>query len=703
MNRANASTTCRSNGHGTSTGARKDNTSQATPPIPTAAGRADATTRGNGGKSARPSISAASNHGTGTHRGTGACHPRLMPSPMPPKAKLDAARATIGPVEGHDLSDEQLAPIVGAGRSTLVLAGAGTGKTTTINGHVAWLLATGRAKPEEILVLSFTKSSADEMSARIRKQTGAGIRACTFHSLGLDICRRANPGNPLRVADETTLTEAVRQTFSDRIGSAANSATAADPATARYRKTVLALMPKPIAGKYRAWASPNPAAFPASNPLEDPAFAQCADHLLAAARTIILHMRANALTVADLRRLNRDRTPRNAQTAAAVKTTAADASRNARMIDFLAPLHEAYQRRLDADHAVDFAGMITEATRHVREGRYASPFRFILIDEYQDMSRPRYELIRALREQTDCSLFAVGDDWQSIYRFAGSDVSLILDFDRLWRDWGPTRMFQITATRRFRTSLIEASGAFVMADPDLYVKHLHSLNPKADHSIKVLCGRGNDGDTGNAANEDRARAEAVVAQLAKLPKNATVMLLGRYASDLDPLLAHSPLRPPQAQQTQSRPGRLALPDRPDLDITFMTVHKSKGLQRDFVFLLATSGGPHGFPSAIADEPLLDLLLPAAEPFPYAEERRLFYVAMTRCVKKLFIVVDRRRPSRFVYELRDSICPNVFRGVKLPPRCPDCGEALVLRASGTDQRQFYGCTNWPLCAYTCAAA
>ncbi|MEZ5164681.1 MAG: 3'-5' exonuclease [Bifidobacterium adolescentis] len=65
--------------------------------------------------------------------------------------------------------------------------------------------------------------------------------------------------------------------------------------------------------------------------------------------------------------------------------------------------------------------------------------------------------------------------------------------------------------------------------------------------------------------------------------------------------------------------------------------------------------------------------------PHAEERRLFYVAMTRCKKKLFFVVDQSRPSRFMYELHDKICPNIFRGVKLPPQCPNCGEGIAIAA------------------------
>lgn len=134
-------------------------------------------------------------------------------------------------------------------------------------------------------------------------------------------------------------------------------------------------------------------------------------------------------------------------------------------------------------------------------------------------------------------------------------------------------------------------------------------------------------------------------------------------------------------------------------IEFMTAHKSKGLQRDFAFLLCCSGGLKGFPSTIPEEPLLGLLLPEVERYPHAEERRLFYVAMTRCKKKMFFVVDQTRPSRFIYELHDRICPNIFRGVSLPPQCPMCGSALTERHTRNNPNStFYGCTGYPFCTY-----
>ena len=582
---------------------------------------------------------------------------KLAPRPLLPAERIERARAAIGAIEKHELSDEQVSAIAGAGHNTLVLAGAGTGKTTTIVGYIAWLLATNRATPEEILVLSFTRKSADDMSQRITASTGKTIRACTFHSLGLEICRASTIAER-PIIDGHASNGVVRATFERLLEQ-----------DIPYRLLAFKLMSKELFGKYGTAAKREDFQLPT----DDYNFNQYKQSLIENAQTIIQHMRQNNIGINGMRELNERRGGKHI-------------GRNREMLQLIEPLYNAYLDNFRTTQGIDFPGMIIDAIRCVRRNDYRHPYKYVLIDEYQDMSRPRYELIRALREQNDFTLFCVGDDWQSIYRFAGSDIHLILDFAATWQSWGPTRMFQITTTRRFRQSLIEASGKFIMQDNNLYVKHLHNPNDKKDYSLKAL---------GGATQEERF--DAIVEQLRKLPKAASVLMLGRYGSDLNLLLRNDR---DGLFQIDEHTGGIVFLEKPDMDIEFMTAHRSKGLQRDFVFLMCCSGGLKGFPSAIPEEPLLGLLLPEVERMPHAEERRLFYVAMTRCKKKLFFVVDQTRPSRFMYELHDRICPSIFRGVKLPPQCPNCGEALRLRHAGSDpSRKFYGCTGFPNCRFT----
>jgi len=332
---------------------------------------------------------------------------KLTPQPLLPADRIDKARDIIGNIEKHELSDEQISAIAGAGHNTLVLAGAGTGKTTTIVGYIAWLLATKRAAPEEILVLSFTKASAGDMSQRIMASTGKTIRACTFHSLGLEICRAATIANR-PIIDGHASNAVVRDTF-DRLLAQ----------NIPYRLLAFKLMSKELFGKYGAAAKREDFQLPT----DDYAFNQYRQSLVENAQTIIQHMRQNNIGIDGMRELNERRGGKHI-------------GRNREMLQLVEPLYNAYIEHFRANRGIDFPGMIIDAIQCVQRGAYRHPYKYVLIDEYQDMSRPRYELIRALREQSDFTLFCVGDDWQSIYRFAGSDIHLILDFAAIWQRLG---------------------------------------------------------------------------------------------------------------------------------------------------------------------------------------------------------------------------------------------------------------------------
>ena len=477
---------------------------------------------------------------------------KLTPQPLLPADRIDKARDIIGNIEKHELSDEQISAIAGAGHNTLVLAGAGTGKTTTIVGYIAWLLATKRATPEEILVLSFTKASADEMSQRIMASTGKTIRACTFHSLGLEICRAATIANR-PIIDGHTSNTVVRNTFEQLLSK-----------NIGYRLLAFKLMSKELLSKYGKAAKSEDFQLPT----DDYGFNQYKQNLIENAQTIIQHMRQNNIGIDGMRELNE-------------RSGGKNVGRNREMLQLIEPLYNAYVGNFRATQGIDFPGMITDAIRCVRRGAYRHPYKYVLIDEYQDMSRPRYELIRALREQSDFTLFCVGDDWQSIYRFAGSDIHLILDFADIWRDWGPTRMFQITTTRRFRQSLIDASGAFVMQDKSLYVKHLRNPSDKKDYSLKAL---------GGATQEERF--DAIIEQLRKLPKTASVLMLGRYRSDLN-LLSRNDRD--GLFQIDEHTGGIVFPEKPDMDIKFHDRARFQGSATRFRFSAVLFRRFEGFP------------------------------------------------------------------------------------------------------------
>lgn len=300
------------------------------------------------------------------------------------------------------------------------------------------------------------------------------------------------------------------------------------------------------------------------------------------------------------------------------------------------------KKSLSEGKALDFEDMLNRASDLVDAGRFIHSYDYILVDEYQDLSASRYKILRSLRGSRDYRLFCVGDDWQSIYRFNGSDIDYILDFERFW---GPSKTFVIERTYRFSGRLLEASGRFVQANERQLKKTL-----RGPEDMETSLGVVNVRTKGDECRAIRSRLET-------LDSGSSVLLLGRYGFDLN-LLG-------DARVTDMHDGTLKvdLGTRPDLDVRFRTVHGSKGLQADYVFILNCREKSPGFPNDMTESPVIDVLL-GKDDFPFAEERRLFYVALTRARKGAFLVVTSNDVSPFVNEL---FCAPAGRRDAMPNR------------------------------------
>jgi DNA helicase-4 len=276
--------------------------------------------------------------------------------------------------------------------------------------------------------------------------------------------------------------------------------------------------------------------------------------------------------------------------------------------------------------------MIRRATEHVRACRYRSPYRHLLVDEFQDISDGRAQLLLTLRAQhADARIFAVGDDWQSIYRFAGSDIHLMRNFGRVFGGTfagsdGVHSTVDLGRTFRSVDKIAHAARRFVLQNPLQIEKQVVPATTTEAPAIKVLWH--------TRADEDAA-LQAVLADLQNNSGGTDVLFLGRYRS----------VRPAHLSELQA--------NHPQLAIDFKTAHGSKGLEADHIIILRATSGRMGFPSEIIDDSLLDMVLPASEAFEHAEERRLFYVALTRARKSVTILTDKGSPSAFVRELVDN--------------------------------------------------
>ncbi|SEQ86710.1 DNA helicase-4 [Loktanella sp. DSM 29012] len=337
-----------------------------------------------------------------------------------------------------------------------------------------------------------------------------------------------------------------------------------------------------------------------------------------------------------------------------------------------------YQSRLG--DRIDFEDMVNRATALVESGSYQSPFRHILVDEFQDISTGRAKLIQALKRQhADAKVFAVGDDWQSIYRFAGSDIHIMRNFGA---EFGGTyagatgvhRTVDLGRTFRSVDKIALAARRFVLRNPAQITKKVIPAGETDEPSIRVAWTRR---DTGEMVLNDAVAALAVIE--GKGGEKPSILILGRYRF----------LRPDVARLQRQNPGAT---------ITFKTIHASKGLEADHVIILGADNAKMGFPSMIVDDPLLSLVSPEAEPYPNAEERRVMYVAVTRARRTVTILASEARPSAFVEELMkepefDVVVP--LEAQKHTHTCPGCGGRL-LHMAGKDGRDWYRCEHVKLC-------
>ena len=338
--------------------------------------------------------------------------------------------------------------------------------------------------------------------------------------------------------------------------------------------------------------------------------------------------------------------------------------RNEGFLEVFEQVRTRYDQRLGAERKLDFHDLINRAAHYIREGRWETPYRYVLVDEFQDISAGRMKLLKALRRD-DTAFFLVGDDWQSINRFAGSDVGLV----RNCGDYlGHVCTRTLSKTFRFGDGILSPSTEFVLRNPEQLKRTLTSASVAEDKGITVVAA--DDPATGLQRAREDIEASA-------RGNGHSVLVLGRYKSS------------EKALQSKS------------LWEEFSTVHRAKGREADYVVVLDLKDGRWGFPSRIEDNSLLELVLPPSSggTYPFAEERRLFYVAMTRARIGAYLVTDPEWPSTFVTELRQQ-SGSLRQLDARAPECPRCHRGR-LRVMNGSRGQFWGCTEYwsePPCGY-----
>lgn len=295
------------------------------------------------------------------------------------------------------------------------------------------------------------------------------------------------------------------------------------------------------------------------------------------------------------------------------------------MKNIFQPVYERYIEELKNLSQIDFTDAILQATEMCRTS-HPVEYDFIIVDEFQDISVDRYNFLKVLRESNPpAKLYCVGDDWQSIYRFSGSDMALFNQFPDFF---GHTDINKIETTYRFGEPLVSLSSQFIQRNGAQIKKDIHPFNSEAKTELYFY-------------GYDRANYCNVIEQLVtSIPLDKSIFLLGRYSFD-DYYLSY--------KYKSTKEGNRFYYFIGNRKIEFLTAHKSKGLEADYVIILQCNKDTYGFPSLVSDDPVLNYVLTKSDQYPYGEERRLFYVSITRAKIKTFVLYDNRFPSVFVDE------------------------------------------------------
>ncbi|UPT76677.1 UvrD-helicase domain-containing protein [Sulfurovum sp. XGS-02] len=693
------------------------------------------------------------------------------------KLELEKYKNFFDTVEKNPLTQKQREAVVVNEKSNLVIAGAGSGKTSVMVGRVGYVLQKYGLLPSEILVVAFGNTAAKELSDRIEERLNLkGIDVSTFHSFGQNVIAVVEGKKPSLAPwvedanQKAKIVEEILQELSERDSkfkkilldffaypfaqykSEFNFKTKIEYLQYMQENKIVALRGDPVKSyeeceianflflnginyeyepfykhetatvEHRQYQpdfylpdydiylehfgidkNGNTAPFVPQEPyhkgmkwkreihkqyetklLETYSYYQQEGRLLHKLEDMLLEegVEMSSRSIIDALKFLNENTlvsefsktiatfighyKSNDHTMPKIRSRAGSSERLNAFLDLFEPILGAYETKKNSLGVIDFDDMISKAIHYIEDGRYKSNYKCILVDEYQDISTARARLIKALYKQVDDSvLTVVGDDWQSIYRFAGSEISLFHYFEK---EFGFSKKVKLDYTFRYNDKISSVSQKFIEANPNQIKKEIKTLTQVESPTVHVWWGD----------DKDLMRVKQILSDIQTRKQGVpfSVFLLGRNRYSF-----------PENYKSLSS-------SYPTLDITTLTVHRSKGLEADITIIPGVCSGRLGFPSSIQGDPILDLALAEEEDFDYAEERRLFYVAITRAKEEVHILASDTNVSSFARELEEDQY-NVMHHYKdniKPQRCPKCNVGTLVIRTGQNGK-FWGCSNY----------
>lgn len=422
--------------------------------------------------------------------------------------------------------------------NTLVVAGAGSGKTFTIVNKIKYLLDNNIYKENELLIISFTNESVNDLKIKI----DYNLDIMTFHKLAITLIN--NPD--MKISNEYYLKFIINEYF--------NSYGKYNKKQNKLIKRILQEMD--------------------------------IDNLKKLIFTFINLYKSNYNDINYLLNLYQK-----------------SHFINKIYFKIILEIYHIYNQEIESSNLYDFNDMIKIATNNINNNIIKTNYKYIIIDEFQDTSLNRFKLIDAIMKQNNAKIFVVGDDYQSIYRFSGCNLDIFLNFNKLVSN---LNIINLDYNYRNPKEIIDVANSFIMKNKNQIKKETICLK-NINKPIKICFYK-----------NKRTAIEKILKYI-----DTKYLILGRNNTDKD---------------------LFNVQDKP-----FLTIHKSKGLEEDNIILINLTNNNNSLPSKIKNHKIINKLI-KTDYYPYEEERRLFYVALTRTRNNIYLLVPKSNYSIFIKEL-----------------------------------------------------
>jgi DNA helicase-4 len=464
-------------------------------------------------------------------------------------------------VLGNTLDKQQTKAAMVNNKNTIIIAGAGSGKSLTMVGKIKYLVQVENIKLNEILCITFTNNAAKSLEEKIKKELDLENKVYTFHKLALDILKEQSIER--KIVDDSLLDYLIEEIF-------------------------YAISPSPYFEKY----------FFTKNYLNSKEFLHYKKTIARFIKLFIGNFYELDLFDKIIKRARRKDKP---------------------YLKIIKKIYEMYIIEKKSSNLIDFDDMIFMATKLVHDKGIKTKYKYIIIDEYQDTSRIRENLVKEIIKKTNAYITVVGDDFQSIYRFSGCDINNFLEFSERFK---PVKKLYLTSTYRNSQELIKVAGSFVMRNNRQIKKQLVS-NKHIAKPIFICYYK-------NRINDFKKLLDSI--------NTDNIMILGRNNNDIYNVIS---------KDIDFSNNFIIYKDK---NIYYKTIHKAKGLEEDDIIIINLTNETNSLPSKIKDETILKYVLIHKDIYPFEEERRLFYVGLTRTKNYCYLFVSKNNPSIFVEEL-----------------------------------------------------